>query len=209
MGTRESPDLPSSGLPSAYGRCRPLMSKLGGNNGIWMLINTMFVKSLYLVVWLVVFSIFSPPIMADIRSATGKPLLDFYTVYGAIDSVKIINELCNTNFPAYKGQTDRAYNLWRSRHKEFIYKIEQYSHALVTKTSKGNEDAYRKQMIDILLIYERNKVAMHKTFSDFGGTAYSATCSSYPEYLESEKADIPNYYKEHIQVFEDYWRKQK
>lgn len=63
-------------------------------------------------------------------------------------------------------------------------------------------------MTEILLIYERNKVAMHKTFSDLGGTAYSATCSSYPEYLESEKADIPNYYKEHIQVFEDYWRKQ-
>lgn len=174
-----------------------------------MLINAMFIKSLCLVVWLVVLSIFSPPTMADTRSATGKPLLDFYTVYGAIDSVRIISELCNAKFPEYKTQSDRAYSSWRSRHKEFIYRIERYNHAIVTKTSKGNESSYRKQMIETELAYERNKTAMHQMFSDLGETAYRATCSSYQEFTESEKADFPNYYKEHIQVFEDYWRKQK
>ena len=97
---------------------------------------------------------------ADIRSATGKPLLDFYTVYGAIDSVKIINELCNTKFLEFKKQNDRAYNVWRSRHKEFIYKVEQYNHMIVTKTSKGDEASYRKQMIETALLYEQNKAAM-------------------------------------------------
>lgn len=91
MSTRASPELPSSGLSSACRLCRPQMSKLCGNNEIWMLINTVSVKSLCLVVWLVVFSILPPPIMADSRGATGKPLLDFYTVYGAIDSAKIMN----------------------------------------------------------------------------------------------------------------------
>ncbi len=147
---------------------------------------------------------------ADIRSATGKPLLDFYTVYGAIDSVRIINELCNTKFPEYKKQNDRAYSLWRSRNKDFIYKIEQYNHAIVTKTSKGNEASYSKQMLKTALAYEENKVTMHETFSNFGEKAYRAMCSAthYKEYTESEKADFPNYYKEHIQVFENYWRKQ-
>ena len=174
-----------------------------------MLINAMLIKSLFLVVSLVALSIFSPPTMADIRSATGKPLLDFYTVYGAIDSVKIISELCNAKFPEYKAQSDRAYNSWRSRHKEFIYRIEQYNHAIVTKTSKGSEASYRKQMIEAALLYEQNKAAIHQMFSGLGETAYRATCSSYQEYTESEKADFPNYYKEHMQVFETYWRKQK
>lgn len=144
---------------------------------------------------------------ADIRSATGKPLLDFYTVYGAIDSVRIINELCNTKFPEYKKQNDRAYSLWRSRNKEFIYKIEQYNHAIVTKISKGNDVSYRKQMLETAQTYDQNKVAMHQMFSDYGETTYRATCSAYREYTESEKADFPNYYKEHMQVFENYWRK--
>lgn len=148
----------------------------------------------------------SPISIADIRSATGKPLLDFYTVYGAIDSVRIINELCNTKFPEYKKQNDRAYSLWRSRNKDFIYKVEQYNHAIVTKTSKGNEASYRKQMLETAQTYEQNKVAMHKMFSDYGETTYHATCSAYREYTESEKADFPNYYKEHMQVFENYWR---
>lgn len=144
---------------------------------------------------------------ADIRSATGKPLLDFYTVYGAIDSVRIINELCNTKFPEYKKQNDRAYSLWRSRNKEFIYKIEQYNHAIVTTTSKGNEASYRKQMLETAQTYEQNRVAMHQMFSDYGETIYHATCLAYREYTKSEKADFPNYYKEHMQVFENYWRK--
>lgn len=145
---------------------------------------------------------------ADIRSATGKPLLDFYTVYGAIDSVRIINELCNTKFPEYKKQNDRAYSLWRSRNKDFIYKTEQYNHAIVTKTSKGNKASYRKQMLETALAYEENKVDIHQIFSDNGETAYRATCSAYREYTESEKADFQNKYKEHMQVFENYWRKQ-
>jgi hypothetical protein len=148
-----------------------------------------------------------PPLaIADIRSATGKPLLDFYTVYGAIDSVRIINELCNMKFPEYKKKNDRAYSLWRSQNKDFIYKVEQYNHAIVTKTSKGNEASYRKQMLETAQAYEQNKSAMHKMFSDYGETAYRATCSAYREYTESEKADFPNYYKEHMQVFEKYWR---
>lgn len=158
------------------------------------------------VAYLLALMVLSPIAIADIRSATGKPLLDFYTVYGAIDSVKIINELCNTKFPQYKKQNDRAYSLWRLRNKEFIYKVEQYDLAIVTKTSKGNETSYRKQMLETAQTYEQNKVAMHKMFSDYGETTYHATCSAYREYTESEKADFPNYYREHMQVFENYWR---
>ncbi|SET05655.1 hypothetical protein SAMN05216326_11091 [Nitrosomonas marina] len=145
---------------------------------------------------------------ADIRSATGKPLLDFYTVYGAIDSVKIINELCNIEFPEYKKQNDLAYSLWRSQYKDFIYKIEQYNHEIVKKTSKGDEALYAKQMLDTAISYDNNKKTMHNMFSDFGENTYRQTCFNYPTYTESEKADFPNYYKEHLQVFESYWRKQ-
>lgn len=157
---------------------------------------------------LVALLILSSTTIADIRSATGKPLLDFYTVYGAIDSVRIINELCNVEYPEYKKQNDPAYSLWRSRYKEFIYKIEQYNHEIVKKTSKGNEASYAKQMLDTAHTYEKNKIFMHQMFSDYGETVYRQACSNYPAYTESEKADFPNYYNEHMQVFENYWRNQ-
>jgi len=160
------------------------------------------------IIYLLVLTLFPSIAIADIRSATGKPLLDFYTVYGAIDSVKIICELCNTKYPEYKKQNDRAYNSWRSRNIEFIYKIEQYNHAIVTRSSKGNGASYRKQMLETAQTYEQNKAAMHQMFSDYGEMVYRATCSAYSEYTESEKVDFPNYYKEHIQVFENYWNKQ-
>jgi hypothetical protein len=147
----------------------------------------------------------SPTAIADIRSATGKPLLDFYTVYGAIDSVRIINELCNTKSPEYKKRNDGAYISWRSRNKEFIRMVEQYNHEIVMKTSKENGMSYRKQMLETAQTYEQNKAAMHRIFSDYGETEYRATCLAYREYTESEKADFPNYYKEHIKVFENYW----
>ena len=104
----------------------------------------------------------SPLANADIRSATGKPLLDFYTVYGAVDSVRIINELCNTKFPEYKKRNDAAYSLWRTRNKDFIYKIEQYNHAIVTKTSKENDVSC------ILLLY--------KVRRDYGSVFEKAHC---------------------------------
>lgn len=150
---------------------------------------------------------FTPIAMADIRSATGKPLLDFYTVYGAIDSVRIINELCSRYYPEYKEENDRAYSSWRSKNKDFIYKVEQYNHAIVTKKSKANEASYRKEILKAAQIYEENKVAMHKMFSDYGEAVYRSTCAVYPDYTISEKADYPVYYKEHMQVFENYWHK--
>ena len=64
-------------------------------------------------------------------------------------------------------------------------------------------------MIETALVYEQNKAATHQMFLGLGEPAYRATCSAYQEYTESEKADFPNYYKEHMQVFENYWRKQK
>lgn len=168
--------------------------------------NTMSRKSMtQKILCLLALVISSSLAFADIRSATGKPLLDFYTVYGAIDSVKIIDELCNTKFKEYKKQNDLSYSLWRTRHKEFIYKIEQYNHAIVKKSSKGNEALYRKQMIETAQTYEQNKKSIHQMFLDYGEATYRATCSAYPEYTKSEKADFPNYYKEHVQVFEKYW----
>lgn len=158
------------------------------------------------VICLVALVIMPSLVFADIRAPTGKPLLDFYTAYGATDSVRIINELCNMEFPEYKKKNDRAYNSWRSRNKDFIYKVEQYNHAIMTKSSKGNETSLRKQMLETAEIYQKNKAGMHKMFSDYGETTYRATCSAYKEYAESEKADLPNYYKEHMQVFENYWR---
>lgn len=160
------------------------------------------------VICLFTFLVLPSFVFADIRSVTGKPLLDFYTVYGAIDSVKIINELCDIEFPEYKKQNDIAYSLWRSRYKEFIYKIEKYNHEIVKKTSKGNEASYAKQMLDTAHTYEKNKEFMNQMFLDYGETVYRQTCSNYPAYTESEKTDFPNYYKEHLQVFESYWRKQ-
>ncbi len=167
------------------------------------------IPTLSWILCLVVFSIFSLPAIADIRSATGKPLLDFYTVYGAVDSVKIINELCNAKFPQYKKQNDRAYKLWRSRYKEFIYKIEQYNHEIVTKSSKGNMASYSKQLSDQAIRFEETKLVMHKMFSDYGEGVYREMCASYPEYTTSEKADFPNYYGEHMEVFEDDWYKRR
>ncbi len=159
--------------------------------------------------YLILIAFASSSAIADIRSATGKPLLDFYTVYGALDSVKIIKELCNTRFPEFKKQNDLAYKQWRSRNREFIYTIEQYNHAIVTRTSKGNEAEYRKMMLETAISFEKEKVLMDEMFSGFGQPVYRSTCASYPQYLVSEKADFPNYYGEHMQVFENFWRKQR
>jgi len=63
-------------------------------------------------------------------------------------------------------------------------------------------------MLDTAHTYEKNKVSINQMFSDYGETVYRQTCSNYPAYTESEKTDFPNYYKEHLQVFESYWRKQ-
>lgn len=153
--------------------------------------------------YLLVLMVLPPLAMADIRNATGKPLLDFYTVYGAIDSVKIINELCNVNFPEYVAKNDRAYKLWKTKYEAFIYKVEQYNHAVANRESGGKDASYVKQMLETAKAYENNKVAMHQLFSGYGDAVYRSTCASYPEYTKSEKADFQNYYREHMQVFEN------
>lgn len=146
-------------------------------------------------------------VQGDLRSPTGKPLLDFYTAYGALDAVKIINELCNEHYPEYTKQNDNAYQAWRQRNKQFIYKLEQYNHAIMVKIAKGNPDSLDKQMRDTLLQYENTKDTMRKQFADLGPDIFRSSCEVYPEYTTSNKADMPVYYKEHIQVFEEYWRK--
>ena len=92
--------------------------------------------------------------------------------------------------------------------RKFIYIIEQYNCEVVKKTSKGNEASYANELLDTAHTYEKNKVFMNQMVSDYGETVYRQTCSNYPTYTELEKTDFPNYYKEYLQVFESYRRKQ-
>ena len=154
------------------------------------------------------FALLSFSAYGDIRSATGKPLVDFYTVYGALDSVKITNELCNQYYPYYKTQNDDAYQAWRQRYRDIIYKIEQYEHSIVQKIAKGDPESYRKQLLKTALAYEENKESMRKTFLEVAPVIFQSSCEAFPEYTQSYKADFANYLKEHIEVFEKYWAKQ-
>lgn len=143
---------------------------------------------------------------ADIRSATGKPLLDFYTVRGAIGSVRAMKDVCNERYPSMKNRNDKAYVAWQERYKSFRHKVEQYHDQISKKVAKGDDPAKRYR--EDAMQYEEQKRQHHELFMSFGEKVYSQTCENYPAYTQSEKANFAVYMAEHMAVFESYWAKQ-
>jgi hypothetical protein len=143
---------------------------------------------------------------ADIRSATGKPLLDFYTVFGLIGNVRAMKDVCNERYPAMKNSNEKSYAEWQDRYKAFRYKIEQYHDEISKKTAKGSDPAKRYR--EDAMQYEGQKKQTHELFLSFGEQGYRQACENYSAYTKSEKADFAVYMAEHMRVFESYWAKQ-
>lgn len=147
------------------------------------------------------------PASADIRSPTGKPLEDFYTVHGAIGAVRAIKDICNTRFPDQKLANEKAYKAWQERYRDFRYKMEQYNEEIIKSIAKGNAEKYTKMLQDDALTYEKSKEDLHSFYLSMGEDAYRKSCKAYPSYTTSEKANFSVYYEEHMSIFEKYWRK--
>ena len=144
-----------------------------------------------------------PAANADIRSATGKPLVDFYTVKGALDSVRAIKDVCNARYPSLAKRNESAYEDWQIRYKAFRYKIENYDEEITKKVSKQYDPAKRYR--EDALRFEQQKKQQHEFFLGAGEASYRQTCENYPGYLRSEKANFAVYMAEHMRVFEAYW----
>jgi hypothetical protein len=145
---------------------------------------------------------------ADIRDASGEPIEDFYTVWGAIHSVEITKEICNASFPEYRNQNSSAYSLWRDVNGEFIHDFEEYNRLIYKERYGVDEHLYKQKLSENQkLLLEEASVLTYQAYSDLGEEVFRATCLYYPEYLKSEKADFPSYYSRHIAVFESDWNR--
>ncbi len=149
----------------------------------------------------------SAPASADIRSPTGKPLNDFYTVHGAISAIRATKDICNIRYPEFRVANEKAYKAWQERYRDFRYKMEQYNEEIIKSIAKGSAEKYAKMLQTDALSYEKSKEQLHDFFLTMGDDAYRKTCRAYPSYTTSEKANFPVYYEEHISIFEKYWRK--
>lgn len=168
-----------------------------------LFISSWRIRSIF-IFWLAFFPGFSH---ADIRSATGNPLPDFYTVWGAVASVRALKDFCNDFHPELKTNTDKAFLQWRDRYRTFRYKIENY-HSAISKIEFGVVDDSVRYQSDAIA-FEKQKNLMRDLISQNGKEATLRTCLNYPEYMRSEKADFERYYSEHMDVFESYWRSKR
>jgi hypothetical protein len=146
---------------------------------------------------------------ADIRSATGKPLNDFYTAHGAISAMRATKDICNARHPEFKAANENAYKAWQERYKDFRYKMEQYNEEIKKSVAKGSAEKYAGMLQRDAINYEKTKEQMHDFFLTLGNDGYKKTCQAYPSYTTSEKANFPIYYQEHISIFENYWLKRR
>lgn len=149
------------------------------------------------------------PVHSDIRSPTGRPLLDFYTLHGAIGAVRISKELCSVRYAHIQRQNEFAYEAWRTQYRDFLYRIEQHHHDLIKSMSKGdNRELSRLLQKDAIEEQERRN-ELDMMYRNMGEQAYLAACESFPRYLQSDLANFPVMYREHLQVFESWLRTRK
>lgn len=131
-------------------------------------------------------------------SSTGKHESDLAQVYGAIQAVKYMKEICADNLPKYIKQNETAYQKWRVKYKTFLQEIERHFSKMLWREA-GRDPEKHMLILDkydkILLGYKKGLANLMRNDGEKG---IHNTCKIYPVYLTTDRTNLEYFYSEQL-----------
>ena len=131
-------------------------------------------------------------------SSTGNYENDLGQIYGAIQGVRFMNEICSQAFPELAVSNEMAFQSWRKRYLPFLQEVNRHWAALIERETNGDPSKHKE-----FSRYEENyldqlRQSLRAQMSSSGSDLFFETCSGYPRYLTTERRDIEHFFAEQV-----------
>lgn len=112
---------------------------------------------------------------------------DLAGLYGEIQQVQAMRDICARDFPAYSPANSAAVEDWRARNSAVVVEIESRWQRWLEQKAAGSPN--RRESLDAWSknLYESTKRDFYIHLKKDGDRAYQARCESFPQYLLGAK----------------------
>jgi hypothetical protein len=133
-------------------------------------------------------------LLAGGSSAMAQPRVEYASnlaaLYGEHQWVLAVRETCNKTQPKQQADIDRAFGVWRDRHRQLIDDLEERLAAMVKKASRDQKEYsrnYARSQSEVL----RQREEERKQLLALPKEDLQRLCTEFPGYLRDARSDIP------------------
>lgn len=130
--------------------------------------------------------------------STGDYAMDLGQVYGAIQSVKQMKDICSDSFPALTKENEAAYQGWRKHYLSFLQEVDKHWTAFAWREANGNPQKYTEFLNKMTNYSEQYKQGLRKQLSADGTDAFAKQCGVYAKYLTTDRTNLEYFYAEQV-----------
>lgn len=125
---------------------------------------------------------------------------DIAFMYGDIQQVSVIEELCSEQFPSTMGQNMAAVKGWKERNKKLIAEIEGRFADNLVAMSNGDPERHGKLLAHFNKSHEDAKKKLKEMLISGGATNFRKQCEGYPKYLDGPEMNMESSRKDILQA---------
>ena len=130
--------------------------------------------------------------------STGDYAMDLGQVYGAIQAVKFMKEICSDSFAGLSKTSEVAYQAWRKRHLPFLQEVEKHWSSAAWREAKGDPLKHMEFLNKMGTSFDQYKQGLRQQLSADGSDAFAKQCGAYGRYLTTDRTNIEYFYAEQV-----------
>jgi hypothetical protein len=125
--------------------------------------------------------------------STGEYYRDLGVIFGIIEAVRDIADICSEEFPATEEDNDKHYQLWRTRHLDFLEEVERHRTQILENPVLGAR--YKLDVHNRNLTFKTNQ---RRALAADGVATFRANCNKYGDMTSSPQWDLGTSFAGHI-----------
>lgn len=125
--------------------------------------------------------------------STGQYYRDLGVIFGVIDAVRDIADICSEEFPETQEEIEKHYQSWRTRHLALLEEVERHRTQILEHPVLGAQ--YKLDVHNRNLTFKTNQ---RRALAAGGAATFRANCNKYGEMSSLPQWDLEGSFAGHI-----------
>jgi len=121
-------------------------------------------------------------------------------VYGAMQGVRGVKEICNEAFPEFREQNEAAHAKWLEDYKTVRLEVVRRVDSLVDNEAGGNARQKAAIRDDLRKEYSELKKGLREQYQGYGQERFRTACQQYPQMTAGDSVNIPKVYETQLGI---------
>jgi hypothetical protein len=125
--------------------------------------------------------------------SSGEYYRDLGVIFGVIEAVRDIADICSEEFPETEENNEKDYQLWRTRHLDLLEEVERHRTKILENPVLGAR--YKLDVHSRNLTFKTNQ---RRALAADGAAAFRANCNKYGDMTSFPQWDLETSFAGHI-----------